>query len=161
MTMIDDTCLVEFHSRSRDAIRAVLTGLDESQLHERDPQRGFSIAEEVGHLIAAEHFFLSQDCGLDPGFPPFNREKGQAASGEELRDCLSQIDKRWPELLRDHPDRPELRAILTRMALHTLYHLVKAVDRRERMEPQFKLPHWSQPGSWEHAIEPVLEAIGG
>jgi hypothetical protein len=37
--MIDDACLLEFHRRSRDAIRAVLTDLDEIQLHERDGAR--------------------------------------------------------------------------------------------------------------------------
>ena len=48
--------------------------------------------------------------------------------------------------------------LLARMALHTLYHLPKVLDRRERMEPSFELPHWSKAGSWEHAIEPILHA---
>ncbi|OIO97518.1 MAG: hypothetical protein AUJ92_03485 [Armatimonadetes bacterium CG2_30_59_28] len=54
------TRLLEFHRRSRDAIRAVLTGLDETQLHERDPQRGFSIAEEDDTRIFGGYGVLKQ-----------------------------------------------------------------------------------------------------
>ena len=158
--MIDDPTLLEFHRRSREAIRAVLDGLDETQLREHDPQRGYSIAEEVGHLVAAEHYFLADEHGVDPGFAHMAPQSGQTASARELQERLRQIDERWPLLLREHPDDKSLRVTLARMSLHTLFHLAKIVDRRERMQPDFELPHWSKPGSWEHAIEPLLGAIG-
>lgn len=157
--MLSDGALLEFHRRSRVSIRAVLAGLGEPMLHEHDPDRGFSIAEEVGHLVAAEHWFLTERLGLDAGFPNMNRAKGQEASPKELLECLDQIEKQWPRLLRDNPDSRELRAVLARMAQHTLYHLARVADRRARMEPAFKLPHWSEPGSWEYAIEPLLESL--
>jgi len=159
--MISDQQLLEFHRRSRDAVRAVLDNIAEKILRERDPERGFSIAEEVGHLVAAEHFFRSHEFGIDPGFAHMDRTNGQQASLQELLERLSQIEQDWSQLLRDNPDVKEMRVVLARMALHTLYHLARIADRRARMEPQFRLPHWSQPGSWEFAIEPLLQALRG
>ncbi len=156
---MDDAQLLELHRRCRQAIRFVLDGLDESGLRERDPARGYSIAEEVGHLVAAEHYFLADDLGVDPGFPHMDRYKGQNASAAELRERLDLIEERWPQLLSEHPDKRELRYIIARMSLHTLYHMARVVDRRVRMEPDFKLPHWSKPGSWEYAIEPLLDSV--
>jgi len=159
--MISDEQLLEFHRRSRDAVRAVLDNITEEVLRERDPEREFSIAEEVGHLVAAEHFFRTHEFGIDPSFAHMDRTKGQQASLRELLDRLSQIEQDWSQLLRDNPDVEEMRVALARMALHTLYHLARIVDRRVRMEPQFRLPNWSQRGSWEFAIEPLLQALRG
>jgi uncharacterized damage-inducible protein DinB len=157
--MPSDGELLRFHRGARNGIRAVLEGLDEERLHEKDSVRGYSIAEEVGHLVAAEHWFLADDLGLDPGFPRMDRRLGQDATGGELAERLRLIESRWPELLRQHPDKSELRVVLARMAMHTLYHLPKIVDLRIRMEPDFGLPHHSEPGSWEQAIDPLLESI--
>ena len=157
--MFGDDTLLELHRRSRDSIRAVLAGLDEPMLREHDQERGFSIAEEVGHLIAAEHWFLTEDYRIDPGFPHMNRAKGQEASVHELHERLNQIEQQWPRLLQENPDSRELRVILARMALHTLYHLARVADRRARMEQGFQLPHWSKRGSWEYAIEPMLQSV--
>lgn len=157
--MFSDDTLLEFHRRSRDSIRAVLTGLDEPMLRAHDPERGFSIAEEVGHLVAAEHWFLSEEYGVDPAFSHMDRVKGQKASARELRDHLDQIEQQWPRLLQENPNSYELRVVLARMALHTLYHLARVADRRARLDPEFELPHWSEQGSWEYAIEPLLQSL--
>ena len=55
--------------------------------------------------------------------------------------------------------KPGLRYALFRVCLHALYHLPRIVHLRNCRQSEWELPHWSRPGSWEHAIEPILQVM--
>lgn len=149
---VTDEQLLEMHRRALDTIRAVLDGLDVAALNWSEPATGKSITSEVRHICGAEAFWL-RDAGLEPAFelPP-----EVPSSCDQLTAALDSIQRRWAQALADHPN---VRMSLFRLCLHALYHLPRIVHFRARQQPGWALPHWSQPGSWEHAIEPILHVM--
>ena len=149
---VTDAQLLDMHKRALETIRAAIDGLDADVLAWREPDTGKSVAGEVRHLCNAERYWL-REAGLDPEFssPP-----ASPASVDDVLECLSQAEARWAELL---PTTPELRMSLYRVCLHALYHLPRVVHFRKRRQPDWAMPHWSKPGSWEHGVEPMLHAM--
>jgi hypothetical protein len=144
--------LLDMHKRALDTIRAAIDGLDRESLCWCEPETGQWIAQEVSHLCDTERYWIQQE-GIDPQLevcPEF------PSSLEEELQCLGCIERRWVELL---PINPGLRFPLFRVCLHALYHLARIAHLRRHQQSDWGLPHWSKPGSWEHAIDPIMHVM--
>jgi len=154
---VTDAKLLEVHEQGLNMVRAAVRGLDAEALCWREPDTGKTIAGEVVHVCEAEQFWL-RDAGIEPQLDVPSEEP---SSVEELLAGLDRAQQRFTDLLSEKPGDHDLRWRVCRVSQHALYHAVRIVHLRTRQQPDWTMPHWSEPGSWEHAVDLITDLILG